>query len=169
MSIGFAEDKGLSTVKLDQQLPTLSVSTDTLRCTDSLYWAELNSGSCTSSRSSSASHKRRGWLSPQTTCCLSELTWGLPPTDDKEGAVWLEGSQKAQRDTRRKGRLSETAGLDRTFIQQHLLHHCCLCRATLNRLMDSRGTHRKTSLSFMVLSMNLFKQQQLLFTLTLEH
>lgn len=166
MSVGFAEDKGLSTVKLDQQLLTRSVSAGTLRCTHSLYGAEVNRDSCEICKRirSSASHKRRGWLSLQTTCCLSELTWRLPPTDDEEEAAWLEGSQKAQKDTRRKGRLSETAGLDRAFIQQHLLHHCCLCRDALNRPTDSRDTHRKTSLFFMAQSMNLFKQQQLCVT-----
>lgn len=29
-----------------------------------------------------------------TTCCLSGVTQRLPPTDDQEGAPWLEGSQK---------------------------------------------------------------------------
>lgn len=29
-----------------------------------------------------------------TTCCLGGVTRRLPPTDDQEGAPWLEGPQK---------------------------------------------------------------------------
>lgn len=120
---------------------------------------ELNGGSRKIYKrlQSQARHKRRGWLPLRTTCCPSELTWRLPPTDDEEKAAWLEGSQKMQKDTRRKGRLSETAGLDRAFIQQHLLHHCCLCQDALNRPTDSRDTYSKTSLFFMAQSLNLFR------------
>lgn len=107
---------------------------------------------------SSASHEQKKVdCHPGGPPAASEMTWRLPPTDDEEGASWLEGSQK---DTRRKGRLSETAGLDRAFIQQHLLHHCCLCRNPLNRLMDSRDALRKTSLFFMIRSIRAFRQQQ---------
>lgn len=111
-----------STVKLDQQLLTCQYRYQHIAMHSSLYRAELSSDSRDKSGRplSSASQKRRGWLSLQTTCCLFELTWRLPLTDDEDEAVWLEGSQKARDDSRRKERLFEAADLDRAFIQQHL-------------------------------------------------
>lgn len=126
----FAADMGLSDVKFDQQLLTRCVTAgmDTLQCTNLHFRAGLNWDFILLSRSR-VQPDVRGWLSPLTTCCLHELTWSLPPADDEEEAAWLKGSQKLKRDSRRKERLCETADIDKAFIQQHLLHHCCLLLA----------------------------------------
>lgn len=85
----------------------------------------------------------KGRGSWRTTCCLGGTTRRLPPTDDEEGAPWLEGSQSA---ARRKGRLSGPAGRDRASIQQHLLQQA--------------ATSRKTSLVFVDRPISSFTQPQ---------
>lgn len=97
---------------------------------------------------------------------LSELTWRLPSTDDEEEAAWLEAFLgKRRKGPRRKDGLSEAAGLDSAFIQQHLLHHRGLRPAGLNGPIDSRDTYRKTGLFFMCKSIN-FKRYRAVYVST---
>ena len=133
---------GLSAVKLDQQLLTRGVTTGTgaLLCTDSLLRTETFFVSSTSR----VQPVRRGWLSPPTTCCLHELTWRLPPTDDVEEAAWLEGSQKLKKDSRKKG---ETVR-DRRSRQG--IHSAASAPSLWPATGQIRWAGKKTSLCFIV-------------------